>query len=244
MTLLAWEMSTNVQWLAHSLVLPFLRTGVKIDFFQSCGHFWVFQICWHIECITLIASSFRILNSSTGIPLHPLALLIAVLPSSTWGYPSNNTGVGNNSLLLGTFQIQGSNTGLLHCRQILYHLSHQEGPTSTLPQYKQEGKGKREGWAEQEESGWELWKSNQIWRKITMIQKSLEKREIWVVTECVWCCRGEIILLGRYDQSSTSWVEKRREIEEAEDTKALSVSSVLKENERECIRIWAWSVIG
>jgi len=32
-------------------------------------------------------------------------------------------------------------------------------------------------------------------------------------------------------------VEKRREIEEAEDTKALSVSSVLKENERECIRI-------
>ena len=28
--------------------------------FQSCGHWWVFQICWHIECSTFTASSFRI----------------------------------------------------------------------------------------------------------------------------------------------------------------------------------------
>ena len=39
--------------------------------FQCCGHCWAFQICWTIECSTFIASSFRILNSSTGIPsLH------------------------------------------------------------------------------------------------------------------------------------------------------------------------------
>ena len=43
-------------------------TGMKIDLVQSCGHCWVFQICWHSECNTLIASSFRILDSSTGIP--------------------------------------------------------------------------------------------------------------------------------------------------------------------------------
>ena len=30
---------------------------------QSCGHCWVFQICWHIECSTFTASSFRIWNS-------------------------------------------------------------------------------------------------------------------------------------------------------------------------------------
>ena len=41
---------------------------MKTDLFQSCGHCWVFQICWHIECSTFIASSFRIWNSSTGIP--------------------------------------------------------------------------------------------------------------------------------------------------------------------------------
>ena len=41
----AWEMSEIVQWLAHSLVLPFLGIGMRIDIFQSCGHCWVFQIC-------------------------------------------------------------------------------------------------------------------------------------------------------------------------------------------------------
>jgi len=45
MTFLALEMSAVVQWLAHSLVLPFLRTGMRIDLFQSCGYCWVFQIC-------------------------------------------------------------------------------------------------------------------------------------------------------------------------------------------------------
>ena len=46
---------------------------------QSCGHCWVFQICWHIECSTFPASSFRICNSSTGNPLPPPALFIAML---------------------------------------------------------------------------------------------------------------------------------------------------------------------
>ena len=38
--------------------------GMKSALFQSCGHCWVFQICWHIECSTFTASSFRIWNSS------------------------------------------------------------------------------------------------------------------------------------------------------------------------------------
>ena len=52
---------------------------MKTDLFQSCGHCWVFQIYWHIECSTFTASSFRIWNSSTGIPLSPLALFILML---------------------------------------------------------------------------------------------------------------------------------------------------------------------
>ena len=32
----------------------------------------------------------------------------------------------------GCFWTQGSNLGLLHCRQILYHLSHQQSPLVTL----------------------------------------------------------------------------------------------------------------
>ena len=54
--------------------------GMKTELFQSCGHCSVFQICWHIECSILTASSFRIWNSSTGIPSHPLGFYVVVLP--------------------------------------------------------------------------------------------------------------------------------------------------------------------
>ena len=37
----------------------------------------------------------------------------------------NNTGLGCHSLLQRIFLIQGSNLGLLLCRHVLYHLSHQ-----------------------------------------------------------------------------------------------------------------------
>ena len=52
---------------------------MKTDLFQSCGHCWVFQICWHIECSTFTASSFSIWNSSTGIPSPPQALFVVML---------------------------------------------------------------------------------------------------------------------------------------------------------------------
>ena len=52
---------------------------MKTDLFQFCGHCWVFQIWWHIECSTFTASSLRIWNSSTGIPSPPLALFIVML---------------------------------------------------------------------------------------------------------------------------------------------------------------------
>ena len=37
--------------------------------------------------------------------------------------PGKNTGVGCHALLQGIFPTQGLNLGLLHCKQILYHLS-------------------------------------------------------------------------------------------------------------------------
>jgi len=45
-----------------------------------------------------------------------------------WDSPGKNTGVVSHSLLQATFSIQGSKLGLLHCRQILYHLSLQGCP--------------------------------------------------------------------------------------------------------------------
>ena len=48
-TLLACEMSAIVWYFEHSLALPFLGIGMKTDLFQSHGHCWVFQICWHFR---------------------------------------------------------------------------------------------------------------------------------------------------------------------------------------------------
>ena len=50
--------------------------------------------------------------------LGPTRLLCA------WNSPGKNAGVGCHCLFQGIFLTQGSNPGLLHCRQ-LYHLSHQ-----------------------------------------------------------------------------------------------------------------------
>ena len=60
--------------------IAFVWVWMKTDLFQSCGQCWFFQICWHIECSTLTASSFRIWNSLVGILSLPLALLIVMLP--------------------------------------------------------------------------------------------------------------------------------------------------------------------
>ena len=43
---------------------------------------------------------------------------------SPWNSPGQNTGVGSHSLLQSILKTQGSNPGLLHCRRILYQLSH------------------------------------------------------------------------------------------------------------------------
>ena len=76
--LLSCEMSEIVSLFEHSLALPFLGIGMKTDLFQFCGYCWVFQICWYIEYSTFTALSFRIWNSSTGIPSPPLALFVVM----------------------------------------------------------------------------------------------------------------------------------------------------------------------
>ena len=48
---------------------------------------------------------------------------------SPWNSPDQDTGVGSLSLLQRIFPTQGSNPSLLHCRQILYQLSHNGSPS-------------------------------------------------------------------------------------------------------------------
>ena len=55
--------------------------------------------------------------------LYPTRLLCP------WDSPGKNTGVGCHFPLQGIFLTQRLNTGLLHCRQIIYHLSYREVPS-------------------------------------------------------------------------------------------------------------------
>ena len=93
-SLLACEMSAIVREFEYSLALPFFGIGMKTDCFQSCGHCWVFHICCHTECSSFTASSFRIWNSSTGIPSLPLALFVVMLPKAHLNSHSRMSGSG------------------------------------------------------------------------------------------------------------------------------------------------------
>ena len=62
-----------------------------------------------------------------GIEPRSPALQVDSLLSEPPGKPKN-TEVGSLALFQGIFPTQELNQGLLHCRQILYQISHQESP--------------------------------------------------------------------------------------------------------------------
>ena len=64
-----------------------------------------------------------------------LSFMSYSLPSHGLCSPQNSTGqnTGGGSLLQGIFPTQGLNPDLPHCRQIVYHLSHQGSPLCCMP---------------------------------------------------------------------------------------------------------------
>ena len=69
------------------VVWTFFRIALLWDWNENwplpvLGPLLRFQICWHIECNTFTASSFRIWNSSTRIPSPLLTLFIMMLPKA------------------------------------------------------------------------------------------------------------------------------------------------------------------
>ena len=73
---------------------------------------------WQISQLSLLVMS----NSLGPHGLQPTRLL------QPWDFPRKNTGEGCHFLLQEVFLTQGLNPGLLHCRQILYPLSHHGSP--------------------------------------------------------------------------------------------------------------------
>ena len=80
-TLLAWdECNCAVVWAFFGIA--FLWDWNENWPFPVLWPLLSYPICWHIECITFTASSFRIWNTSTGILSPPLALFIVMLPKA------------------------------------------------------------------------------------------------------------------------------------------------------------------
>ena len=90
--------------------------SAQLLFFFNYEKFIFVCICIHIHVLS---------RSVTHNSLRPHRLQSARL-LCPWDFPGKNTGVSCHALLHGIFPTQGSNPGLPHCRQILYHLSHQE----------------------------------------------------------------------------------------------------------------------
>ena len=124
---LAWKI-LNITWLACEVSktvwnecscaivctffgIVFFEIGMKTDIFQFCGHCWVFQICWHIQCSILRASSFRIWNSPAGIPSPPLALFIMMLPNS---HSTSHSRISVSRWRITPLQLSGSLRFLLY----------------------------------------------------------------------------------------------------------------------------------
>ena len=85
------------------------------------------------------------IHGSAALSAHPLCCAVlshSVVSNSLWPHdcsppgssvhgdsPGKNIGEGCHALLQGIFPVQGLNPHLPHCRQILYHLSHQGSPS-------------------------------------------------------------------------------------------------------------------
>ena len=82
---------------------------------------------WSYMCFMYVCVSCSVVSDSLRPHgLQPTRLLCP------WHFPGKKTGVGCHFLLQGIFPTQGSNSGFLPCRQILYLLSHQGRPLKHL----------------------------------------------------------------------------------------------------------------
>ena len=109
------------QVLRHFLSIKPALTGDKQSYLW---HFHILDKFFH-HVLSCVQSFFATLCNRIG--LQPTRLLCL------WDFSGRNTGVGYHFLLRGIFLTQGSNPWLLcllHCRKILYQLSHGGTPST------------------------------------------------------------------------------------------------------------------
>ena len=130
-----------------------LLTSLCLSVVQSLSRVWLFLTLWTAAhqaslSFTISWTLFRLMSIESMMPSNHLVLCCSlpkiviwstwfwvgpisgspVNQSGVWNSPGKNTWAGDHSLLREIFPTQGSNPSLLHCRQMLYSLSHQGSP--------------------------------------------------------------------------------------------------------------------
>ena len=120
-----------------SLVISWWKTVFSVNsrhFLWSAAFSWSYWEQYLLELIiwfsrrhrrkvkVFIAQSYLTLRDPTGCTL-PSSFVQGIFQARILEWEGNTEG-NCHSLLQGIFPTQGSNPGLLHCRQILYQLSH------------------------------------------------------------------------------------------------------------------------
>ena len=108
---------TGVQLIYHVVLVSGIQDSDSV--IHTCISQYFFRILF-----SYVLSRSVMFDSFCSHGLQPARLLCS------WNPPGKNTGVCCHSLLQGIFLTQGQNLGLLHCRQILYHLSFISCPNS------------------------------------------------------------------------------------------------------------------
>ena len=100
--------------------------------FLACGRYFI-HIGSRKEQI-IVSSVCVLVAQSCPTLCHPMdSRPLCLCP---WDSSVKNIGAGSQFLPQGIFPTQGLNSGLPHCRQILYHLNHQGSPDYFLPHQK------------------------------------------------------------------------------------------------------------
>ena len=100
-----------------------------------CKH--IEKLAWSVFCLSVLSVqvllispdfilSLYVCESLSHLQLFVTPWTVACQASLSWNSLGKSTGVDCHSLLQRNFPTQGSNPGLLHHRQILYHLKYRE----------------------------------------------------------------------------------------------------------------------
>ena len=121
--LLYWfDFCHTITWVNHRCTYVFSLLNLLPIFCPfSQSPVWV---PWVIQQIPIEMSDSWLM--SLCVLVTQLCLTLCDPMVCPWNSVGKNTGVGCHSLLQGIFLIWELNLGHLHCRQVLYHLSHQE----------------------------------------------------------------------------------------------------------------------